>query len=138
MIRVFSQSSDLAWGTLEGRCRALFGPRVAVHWLESGRISLDLSPASGEYRLQSRAASDADWEAADRAEARSPSAGGLSLLARRCHWLIELTIGVETGLGPRYALLGTLTQLGLGPALPEDESTLLGIRGYRQLLEGLK
>jgi hypothetical protein len=97
--------------------------------LESARY-----PGRGTFRVISRAATSDDRFAAETAEARG-RAGGMSDLAARCPtvWTI-IPEGEVTGTA-ELQLSALLASIALGPVLPEDESTLYGVRGAMERAE---
>lgn len=97
--------------------------------LESARY-----PGHGTFRVTSRAATSDDRFAAEAAEARG-RAGGMSDLAARCAtvWTI-IPEGDVTGTA-ELQLSALLASIALGPVLPEDESTLYGVRGAMERAE---
>jgi hypothetical protein len=88
------------------------------------------------FRVESRTALAADWEAARRAE-RKGSAGGMGELAARCPHIWELKPAAEASEAATLNLCALLASVALGPVLPPDESTLFGIRGAMERLERL-
>jgi hypothetical protein len=92
---------------------------------------------SEQYRVRSREANAEDYEAARRAEERG-RATNMSLLAERCRyvWEVEPVAGTSSA-APLLNLCAVLASVALGPVLPEDESTLFGIRGAMERLDAL-
>jgi hypothetical protein len=89
---------------------------------------------SGTFRIESRTATHDDRFAAEAAEARG-RAGGMSLLAARCPVVWTVTAeGATTG-SAELQLCALLASVSLGPVLPEDESTLYGVRGAMERAE---
>jgi hypothetical protein len=95
---------------------------------------------SGVFELHARPATEADHLDAQRAE-EAGQAAGMAGLARRCATVWEIT-----GADPpeptleQPAVLGlcsVLTTVALGPALPRDCSTLLGVRSSQERLKRL-
>ncbi len=88
----------------------------------------------GTFSLSTRAVSEQDLTDAGLAEERG-RAGGMSMLAARCKtiWLLE-TIGPDSELA-RLNLCAILAAVALGPVLPDDNSTLFGVRGAMERLE---
>jgi hypothetical protein len=146
--RVFSQQPDLvaALPQLLQHARRFFAaelnvlsasppdraePIQAEVWLElsSGRY-----PGSGTFRLESRPSTPDDRLAAEAAEARG-RAGGMAQLAARCAavWTLRPEQNV-TGTA-ELQLSALLASVALGPVLPEDESTLYGVRGAMERAE---
>jgi hypothetical protein len=99
--------------------------------LESARRKL-----SGNFRVQTRLATAADYDAAREAEIRG-SAGGMGLLAARCPTIWQVTPEGESSPGAILNLCALLAAVALGPTLPPDGSTLYGVRGAMERLEAL-
>ncbi len=61
----------------------------------------------------------------------------MSSLAERCHtiWEVE-SLGTDSELA-RLNLCGILASVGLGPVLPDDGSTLYGVRGSMERVDRL-
>ena len=146
--RVFSQEPDLvaALPRLLGHARRFFArelevlsasppdrPDLAVAQvrlrLESGRYA-----GSGTFRVESRTTTADDRFAAEAAEARG-NAGGMSLLAARCPQLWSLRPEGAVQGTAELQLSALLASVALGPVLPEDESTLYGVRGAMERAE---
>ncbi len=119
----------------------------AVLRLESARHGY-----SGSYRVSARAALEEDYLAADRAEVRGRAAG-MATLARRCPSVWEIGRDIEGELDdelsrngspneswnepPLVNLCAILASVALGPVLPEDGSSLFGVRSSMERLEQL-
>ena len=146
--RVFSQQPDLvaALPQLLAHARRFFAAELEVlscsppdraepaiaHVmlrLESARY-----PGSGTFRLEARPPTEADHAAARRAEVRG-KAGGMAQLAARCAALWVVTGEGEITGSAELQLSALLASVALGPALPEDESTLYGVRGAMERAE---
>lgn len=146
--RVFSQATteriDLA--ALVRQAGRFFEASIEIlaeRERESGghevRLRID-SPRRGfveDFVVTSREASAEDWEAARRAEERG-RAGGMSLLAERCRivWQVE-PVRPDAAPAALLNLCALLASVALGPVLPDDESTLFGIRGAMERLDAL-
>lgn len=108
---------------------------------EQSRVRLELSSERHGFRarfaITSRPANRDDHEFANAAEAAS-RASGMALLAERCRyvWAIE-SEGDEIELAT-LTLCGVLASVGLGPVMPEDHSTLFGVRGAMERIEKLE
>jgi hypothetical protein len=95
---------------------------------------------SGVFTLSVRPVSENDLTDAEDAE-RAGRAAGMATLARRCPNVWEVTSAGPTQ--PTLddpAVLGlcsVLTSVALGPALPIDRSTLLGVRSSQERLKKL-
>lgn len=83
---------------------------------------------AGRVSVSSRPAVREDLDRARAAEHRGRAAG-MATLAERCPriWVVEADPGAAPGVVER--LLGALASVALGPVLPEDGSTLYGVRG---------
>jgi hypothetical protein len=93
--------------------------------------------ATATFRIECRGALPADLARAREAELRGRAAG-MSDLAARCPtiWLVDSTADT-----PRWLVLelvAVLCATALGPALPPDGATLLGVRSARELAERLR
>jgi hypothetical protein len=91
---------------------------------------------SGEFDLRVRPASTSDLADAERAE-EAGRAAGMASLAARCPNVWEVTSegGPSLDDPAALALCSVLTSVALGPALPADRSTLLGIRSSQERLK---
>ena len=105
-------------------------PRLVV--FSQGTLAADLAAAAlvadARFRIAVRAATDADWTLAD-AAARAGLAGGMDLLARRCRVVWEIASDADDE--ALWTLAATLAGSLLGPVMPADGSTLVGVRGAR-------
>ena len=90
----------------------------------------------GRLSIYARPVSDHDLHDAREAEQRGRAAG-MASLAERCHvvWEVE-SIGPDSELA-RLNLCGILAAVALGPVLPDDASTLYGVRGSMERVERL-
>lgn len=91
-------------------------------------------PGQGTFRVTSRAATRDDVFAARAAEARG-KAGGMSDLAARCPAVWTITLEGEVTGTAELQLSALLASIALGPVLPEDGSTLYGVRGAMERAE---
>ncbi len=91
---------------------------------------------SGDFVVRVRPVTEADLADAERAE-RAGHAAGMASLARRCAEVWEISGHGEPSLEDpaTLALCSVLTSVALGPALPADLSTLLGIRSSQERLK---
>lgn len=80
------------------------------------------------FAVTVRRSTDADRADADAAEAKG-RAGGMSRLARRCASLWEVDNVEDSPLD--WLFLALLASVLLGPILPADGATLLGVRSAR-------
>lgn len=93
-------------------------------------------PFRGQFEVTARPRTDADLEQAREAEVRG-KAGGMSLLAERCRtvWVLRPREGADEA--ALLALAALSASVALGPVLPDDGSTLFGVRGANERLERL-
>ena len=146
--RVFSQEPDLigALPKLMAHARRFFAAEIEVlsaspperAELAEAFVRLRFAsaryPASGSFRIDSRATVADDRFAAEAAEARG-QAGGMALLAARCPVLWGITLEGEARGTAELQLSALLASVALGPVLPADESTLYGVRGAMERAE---
>jgi hypothetical protein len=146
--RVFSQQPDLvaALPQLLAHARRFFAAEVDVlsasppdrpdlaeaHLLL--RFDSARYPGRGTFRIESRPPNGADRAAAEAAEVRG-KAGGMAQLAGRCGALWVVTAEGEISGSAELQLSALLASVALGPVLPEDESTLYGVRGAMERAE---
>lgn len=144
MIRVFAQGpAALDLPRLLGAARAHFEASVEVESAAAPpvvhsavlRVTSARHGYSGRYEVRARGAVERDYAEADAAEERGRAAG-MASLARRCPSLFELTPGDLTDPGA-LNLCAIIASVSLGPALPPDGSTLLGVRSSMERLERL-
>jgi hypothetical protein len=90
----------------------------------------------GRLSIRTRWASEHDRADARAAEQRGQAAG-MSKLAERCPtvWEVE-PVGEDSELA-RLNLCGILAAVALGPVLPDDGSTLYGVRGAMERVDKL-
>ena len=146
--RVFSQQPDLvaALPQLLAHARRFFAAEVDVLSssapdrpdLANAHVLLRLEsaryPGQGTFRIESRPPTDADRASAEVAEVRG-RAGGMAQLAARCGSLWVVTAEGEISGSADLQLSALLASVALGPVLPEDESTLYGVRGAMERAE---
>lgn len=146
--RVFSQEPDLiaALPKLMAHARRFFAAELEVVAASAQErpdvmrafVSLRFQSArlagTGSFRVESRAALPDDRFAAEAAEARG-RAGGMALLAARCPALWSIIPEGEATGSAELQLSALLASVALGPVLPEDESTLYGVRGAMERAE---
>lgn len=147
-VRVFSQQADLvaALPKLLAHARRFFAAELDVLSAsppdraepENAEVTLRLSsaryPGAGTFRIVSRSRSDEDLFAAESAEVRG-QATGMSQLAARCKVLWSVTGEGEVTGTAELQLSALLASVALGPVLPEDGSTLYGVRGAMERAE---
>lgn len=90
----------------------------------------------GVFRLTARAAEPSDWSRAAAAElaGRAP---GMGALAQRCSIVWEVEAVEPADERAILNLCALLASVALGPVLPPDGSTLLGVRSSMLRLEKL-
>jgi hypothetical protein len=146
--RVFSQLPDLvlALPQLLSHARRFFSAEIEVLSASPPErvdaatafvvLRLDSAryPGSGTFRIESRANTAADCAAAELAEARG-RAGGMAGLAARCGSVWTIRHEAEVSGSAELQLSALLASIALGPVLPEDESTLYGVRGAMERAE---
>ena len=96
------------------------------------RVEVELRSAqhgySGRFSIRSRRTSEHDLADARDAEQRGKAAG-MAGLAARCPTLWDVEPITEDSELARLNLCGILASVALGPVLPDDGSTLYGVRG---------
>jgi hypothetical protein len=143
-VRVFAQQAELAIdlpallnatrrffdATLDVQSRSEAGDQVEV------LLNCAKHGYQGRLQIRSRRVLDADLADARVAEERGRAAG-MAGLAERCHVIWEIqSLGEDSELA-RLNLCGILASVGLGPVLPDDLSTLYGVRGSMERVERL-
>lgn len=107
---------------------------------ETSRVRLELSSEQHGWRarfaLASRPANKDDHENANVAEAAS-RASGMALLAERCRYVWEIEPEGDELEVATITLSGVLASVGLGPVMPDDRSTLFGVRGAMARIDEL-
>jgi hypothetical protein len=83
------------------------------------------------FTLVSRPVENADMIAAREAEARG-NVPGMGALAERCARVWELREPTDAPVATVYLLCALLASVALGPVLPPDHSTLMGVRSARE------
>jgi hypothetical protein len=146
--RVFSQQQDLvaALPRLLQHARRFFAAEVDVlaaspparadvlDAFVTLRLHSARYPGQGKFRITSRPTTAEDRFAAEAAESRG-RAGGMSELAARCPAVWTLVPEGEVSGAAELQLSALLASIALGPVLPEDESTLYGVRGAMERAE---
>jgi hypothetical protein len=90
----------------------------------------------GVLTISTRRVTDDDLLAARLAEQRGRAAG-MANLAERCPTIWEVaSVGADSELA-RLNLCGILAAVALGPVLPDDGSTLYGVRGAMERVDKL-
>jgi hypothetical protein len=145
--RVFSQHPDLvaALPQLLGHARRFFAAEVEVLSASAPggdgaraettvRLSSARYPGHGTFRIDARPTSDADRSEALAAEQRG-RAGGMAALAARCPIVWEVTPEGDPSGAAELQVTALLASVALGPVLPDDGSTLYGVRGAMERAE---
>lgn len=108
---------------------------------ERSRVRLELASEQHGWRarfaIASRPANHDDHEFANAAEAAS-RASGMALLAERCRYVWAIEPEGDEIEQATLTLCGVLASVGLGPVMPEDHTTLFGVRGAMARLEKLE
>jgi hypothetical protein len=141
---VFSQEPSLmgALPKLLAHARRFFAAEIEVlsgsppgstHGEVRLRFEAHRYAGAGTFSVTSRPTSDDDRFAAEAAEARG-NAGGMALLAARCAAVWDVRAEQATG-SAELQLAALLASVALGPVLPEDGSTLYGVRGAMERAE---
>lgn len=104
------------------------------------RLELELTSERHGYRgrfaITTRRTSEHDLADARQAE-QLGKAAGMSRLAERCPTLWEVEPVAEDSELARLHLCGILASVALGPVLPDDGSTLYGVRGAMERVQAL-
>jgi hypothetical protein len=100
-------------------------------------LELDLGVERGRFVLNVRSVTDADIALAAEAEARGHAAG-MAALAARCSYVWLVTPETATPEWVSWECCALLALTALGPILPEDRSTLLGVRSARARADRLR
>lgn len=146
-MRIFSQRDELTLDlpAILRTTRRFFDATLEVQSRAQSASSGDLVQVllrsekhgyEGVLTIRSRTAGAEDRVAARAAEQRG-RAGGMSTLAERCPTVWEVSsVGADCELA-RLNLCGILAAVALGPVLPDDGSTLYGVRGAMERVEKL-
>ena len=147
-VRIFAQRAQLTLdlpallaaariyfdATLDVQARSLPAP--------DGRDRVEVWLCSERHGYQGRLSIHTRWTSEhDRADARDAEqrgqAAGMAALAARCPTIWEVEpVGEDSELA-RLNLCGILAAVALGPVLPDDGSTLYGVRGAMERVERL-
>jgi hypothetical protein len=138
---VFAQRDDarLDVDALSRHARRFFEADVALadaHPVDAARLTVSSKAGiAGTRTVYGRAAVAGDYELANTLERTSKNAGGLGLLARRCHrvWLVPC----EDGTADHVALLvaAILAAVDLGPIVAPERDAIFGVKTARLKLE---
>jgi hypothetical protein len=146
LVRVFAQRQELTLDLPEllKATRRYFDAELEIQSRdESGALELvqvRLYSTKHDYEgiltIRSRARTPEDLADARLAEVRGRAAG-MSTLAERCPTIWEVSsVGIDSELA-RLNLCGILAAVALGPVLPDDGSTLYGVRGAMERVDKL-
>lgn len=105
--------------------------RDEEHLERASRIRMSIPMGTGDFLVVARPATDADYARARNAELRG-RASGMAGLAMRCHTVLVVDPSPDTSTGLLLEFCALLAAVGLGPVLPPDDSTLLGVRSARE------
>lgn len=100
-------------------------------------LELVLGAECARFAVHVRSVTDADIAIAAEAEARGRAAG-MAALAARCSYVWVVTPQAMTPEWMTWECCALLALTALGPVLPEDRSTLLGVRSARTRAERLR
>ncbi len=147
-VRIFAQRAELSLDLVElmRTTRSYFDATLDVQSraepASDGRDQLEVVLRSEKHGYEGRLSIHTRWASDhDRADARDAEqrgqAAGMATLAARCPtiWDVE-PIGEDSELA-RLNLCGILAAVALGPVLPDDGSTLYGVRGAMERVERL-
>ena len=136
---VFSQAGDgVPLPRIAAQAAAHFsGLGVSAHPTNPVCVLVTSQGVEASVTLSARPATPLDLERARAAEERG-RAGGMSDLAARCPtvWVVTFEGEPPPALGLEFCAL--LASVALGPILPEDGSTLLGVRSARTRAEAAR
>lgn len=137
---VFAQGADSTFpaSDLSTHAERHFDLSLAVTRDPSGvRVDVKAENAAGSYLITVRQRTAADLARAEIAEQHG-AASGMSALAARCGvvWVVEASPESRDWLTWDFCALLALT--ALGPILPEDGATLLGVKSARALAQRLR
>lgn len=147
-MRIFAQRSQLTFDLAElmRATRSYFDATLDVQSradpTTDGRDYLEVLLRSEKHGYEGRLSIHTRWASEhDRADARDAEqrgqAAGMATLAERCPtiWDVE-PVGEDSELA-RLNLCGILAAIALGPVLPDDGSTLYGVRGAMERVDRL-
>lgn len=147
-MRVFAQKTQLTLDLPEllRAARSYFDATLDIQARSEpaadGRDSVEVLLRSEAHGYEGRLSIRSRWTSDhDRADARDAEqrgrAAGMATLAERCPtiWDVE-PVGPDSELA-RLNLCGILAAVALGPVLPDDGSTLYGVRGAMERVERL-
>lgn len=139
---VFSQSQDglIDFAQLQHHASRFFAAELDVlegNARDEARVSFrsKLGLFDDAFTLRTRRVEREDLRAARGAEARG-NAQGMGALAERCKFVWEVQVPEGASTRAVYSLCAVLASVALGPILPPDRQTLLGVRSARALAEG--
>jgi len=143
-MRVFAQREirTLDFVEILRATRRFFEASIDVRSASADGTSAELELSSpkhgfrGTFSLSTRAVTAQDLADARLAEERG-RAGGMATLAARCPTIWQLSPIGEEDERAKLNLCAILAAVALGPALPDDCSTLYGVRSSMERLEKL-
>jgi len=148
LVRIFAQRERLALDLPEllRATRTYFDATLDVQAQRpaagDGRDYVEVQLSCPKFGYEGRFSIHTRWTSEhDRADARDAEqrgrAAGMATLAERCPtiWDVE-ALGQDSELA-RLNLCGILAAVALGPVLPDDGSTLYGVRGAMERVEKL-
>ena len=100
-------------------------------------LELALGSETAHFEVRVRSSTDADLARATEAEARG-AAAGMAALATRCAYVWVLQPYPRTPEWITWECCALFALTALGPILPEDCSTLLGVRGAKTRADRLR
>lgn len=134
-ILLFAQSERVDVEALVGTARTYGHVELAASASSPGELTLQLRLEDhvATFRARVRPATAEDHARAEAAALRG-RAGGMDVLARRCAAVWELEVGDAS---PRetWLLCAALASTLLGPILPHDDATLVGVKGARLMAQ---
>lgn len=95
------------------------------------RVHISSALGFGDFLVLARPATSDDYARAQSAELRGRAAG-MAGLAMRCPTVFVVEPDPDTKTSVVFEFCALLAAVGLGPVLPPDDSTLLGVRSARQ------
>ena len=146
-VRVFSQRAELSLdlAALLLATRRFFDATLEIQSRAEQEDSTELVQVllrsekhdyEGVFTIQSRATTTADLHDARSAEQRGRAAG-MSKLAERCPTVWDVrALEADTELAS-LNLCGILASVALGPVLPDDRTTLYGVRGAMERVDSI-
>jgi len=134
-ILLFAQTARVDVEALVGTARTHGRVELAATAASPTELSLllRLEDRVASFRARVRPATAEDHARAV-AAARRGRAGGMDVLARRCPTVWELEV-VDASPRETWLLCAALASALLGPILPPDDATLVGVKGARLMAQ---